>query len=119
MPGKKKRDPVIEFRLKGIEASGKTVFKSSTYTTIGITVIADLQDVSDRINIYATQLLNGDYGFRNKRITELPNVFNALERWEQKNIGSISAIDREKFYKLKEKVEKLMDKFKIDIPVYL
>lgn len=111
---KKKRDPEIEFQLKKIEASGKTIFTSNDYTTIGITIISDLQNVSERINIYVTQLKAGDYGFRDKRIKELPNVYNALERWENKNFGTISVEDKEKFYKLKEAIEKMMDKFKID-----
>ncbi len=104
---KSKRNPFIEFQLKGIEAHGKTIFKTNDYTTIGITIISDLQNVCDRVSIYSTQLLNGDYGFRNKRITELPNVYNALERWRGKNLGVLSLSDRDRFYKLKEKVENL------------
>ncbi|HEY0029171.1 MAG TPA: hypothetical protein VGC65_00320 [Bacteroidia bacterium] len=116
---KRNFDPVLEFELKKIEADGKTIFATNDYTTIGITIIADLQNVTDRINIYATQIRVGDYGFRNKRITELPSVYNALERWEKKNFGCLPAEDKEKFYSLKGSVEKLMDQFGIDIPVYL
>jgi len=119
MATKRKRDPETEYRLKGIEATGKTVFTSNDYTTIGITIIADLENVCDRVNIYATQIRNGDYGFRNKRVTELPSVWNALERWEKKNLQALNKDDRDKFYKLKESIEKLMDQFNIDIPVYI
>jgi hypothetical protein len=119
MAKKKKYDPEIEFQLKKIEAIGKTILKTNDYTTIGITIIADFQNVSDRVNIYSTQIRNGDYGFRKKRITELPNVYDALERWEKKNLATIPAADKDKFYKLKESIEKLMDQFKIDIPVYI
>lgn len=116
---KSKRDPEIEYQLKQIEATGKTILKTNEYTTIGITILADLQNVIDRVNIYATQIRVGDYGFRNKRITELPRVYDALNKWEKKNFGCLSPEDKEKFYKLKGSVEKLMDQFKIDIPVYL
>lgn len=116
---KNKRDPVIEYHLKKIEADGKTIYATNDYTTIGITIISDLQNVSDRVNIYATQLRNGDYGFRNKRITELANVYNALDRWGSKNFDCLSTEDKEKFYKLKGSIEKLMDQFNIDVPVYI
>lgn len=79
--------------------------------TIYITVISELQDISKMVTAFAEDLEKSEFGFNNWRLTDLPSVYQSLLAWEEKNIEFIDESDTTLFYKLKNRVEKLVAEF--------
>jgi hypothetical protein len=88
-------------------------------SSLNITIITDLEDLINYVFDYTRQIEADDYGFENKRLTELPNVLKELMAWENKNLQILSSENKERFYLIKQSIEKLMERFNIDTPEIL
>lgn len=81
---------------------------------ISFTIISEIEDLISFVNEYAANISIGDFGFKDCRLTDMPKVYDALQKWEDKNVSVLSPEDKERFYTVKKCVEKLMVHFKID-----
>ncbi|MHB1108576.1 MAG: hypothetical protein ACYCZ2_19640 [Lutibacter sp.] len=82
--------------------------------TINFTIISEIEDVISFIKDYAENVYNGDYGYKDGRLTDMPKVYDCLQKWESKNVSMLTEEDKEHFYEAKKCIEKLMVHFKID-----
>lgn len=83
-------------------------------STINFTIISDFADVMLYLKEYITNVHNGQYGYMDSRLTDMPKVYDALLKWESKNVSLISEEEKEWFYSEKKGLEELMLKLGID-----
>lgn len=81
-----------------------------------ISIISDFNQLIAFVGEYRMQIDAGDYGFNNLRLTKMPNIYETLNKWEEKNISALEHEQKEFFYTLKLSIEKLMVEHKIDLP---
>lgn len=81
---------------------------------VSITIISEIEDLISFINEYAANISVGDFGYKDSRLTEMPKVYDSLQKWENKNVSVLSPEDKESFYEAKKCIEKIMVHFNID-----
>lgn len=81
---------------------------------VSITIISEIEDLISFVHEYAANINACDFGYKNCRLTDMPKVYDALQKWEDKNVSVLSPENKECFYEIKKCIEKFMDHFNID-----
>ncbi|MFY9307812.1 MAG: hypothetical protein WAQ28_02065 [Bacteroidia bacterium] len=82
-----------------------------------ISIISDFQQLISFITEYKRLIDAGDFGYNNARLVKMPNIYETLNKWEEKNISALEEpYQKEQFYNLKLRVERLMVEHNINPP---
>ena len=82
-----------------------------------LTIISDFQQLVSFITDYQRLIAEGDYGHNNIRLVKMPNIYETLNKWEEKNISALEEpYHKEIFYNQKLAIERLMVEHKIELP---
>ena len=80
-----------------------------------IDIITNYEDLQAFLHSFISNIIAGDFGYQEKRLTSLPKMYADLQKWEAANIEFLLDQQKEVFYSQKQNIEKIIEQYKVKV----